>query len=78
MLRIVIEAIKFKQYSSGFGRIGVGIIEDVEDVKVRLKGQTEHTRSLESCPRSRGEICCKKHSPRHGISHSKHFSERWT
>ena len=78
LLRILIEAIKFKQHSSGFGRVGVGILEDVDDVKVRLKRETQHTRGLKCCTRSRGEVGCEKHSPRLGISHSKHISERWT
>src|SRR5271170_538350 len=72
-LRIVVEAIKFEQHSSGLGRVGVRIIEDIEDVKVRVKGQTERPRGLEGCPRSSGEVCCKKHSPRWDISHTKHI-----
>src|ERR1700733_2146315 len=77
LFRILVEAIKFEQHS-GFGRVGVGIFEDVEDVKVRLKRETEHTRGLKCCPRSRREVCCEKHSPRWGISHSRHTSECWT
>src|ERR1700721_607426 len=78
LLRIVIEVIKFKQHSSGFGRVGVGVLEDIEDIEVRLERETQHTRGLKCCPRSRGEVCCEKHSPRWEISHSKHISERWT